>query len=83
MYLEKCHAIPALELETVLSYLSSGGAPRVLRSVTRLPLALVARQADPVKDADHRVTVCTARPSVNLAQLFSGESIWRSCSAVS
>ncbi|KAF0310643.1 Protein PTHB1 [Amphibalanus amphitrite] len=71
VYLAQPHAVPSLELETVLSYLTSSGAPRVLRAVTRLPLALVARPADPVKDADHRVTVCTTRPSVNLAQLFS------------
>ncbi|XP_037085643.1 protein PTHB1-like [Pollicipes pollicipes] len=61
VYLEKNHAIPSLELETVVSYLA--------------PLALVARQADPVKDAEHRVTICTSRPSVNLAQLFSDLSL--------
>lgn len=38
-----------------------------------LPLRLVAKLSAPNKEADHKITISTNKPAVNLPELFPGE----------
>ena len=52
-------------------YLS--GAPRVVQHRARLPLALVIRPCQPVKNAVYKLTIDTNKSTVNLGEMFSGK----------
>ncbi|XP_078544358.1 protein PTHB1 isoform X1 [Lissotriton helveticus] len=63
---------PPAELEgsAVVSYSTPTGVPRVIQCKFRLPLKLVCFPVQPSKNANHKLTIDTNKPPVNLANLF-------------
>ncbi|XP_053323992.1 protein PTHB1 [Spea bombifrons] len=59
-----------LEGSAVISYSMPTGVPRVLQCRFRLPLKLVCFPVQPSKAANHKLTIDTNKPPVNLINLF-------------
>ncbi|XP_063778611.1 protein PTHB1 isoform X2 [Pseudophryne corroboree] len=67
----KGNSAPAdLEGEAVASYCTPTGVPRVTQCKFRLPLRLVCFPIQPTKTANHKLTIDTNKPPVNLINLF-------------
>ena len=63
-------------MKIIASYLSHTGAPHVNQSEAKLPLKLVAKPSAPNKEADHKITISTNKPAVNLPELFPGKFLF-------
>ncbi|XP_069814544.1 protein PTHB1 isoform X1 [Dendropsophus ebraccatus] len=59
-----------LEGSAVVSYSTPTGVPRVAQCKFRLPLRLVCLPIQPSKAANHKLTIDTNKPPVNLVNLF-------------
>ncbi|XP_075068684.1 protein PTHB1 isoform X2 [Mixophyes fleayi] len=59
-----------LEGSAVASYSTPTGVPRVTQCKFRLPLRLVCFPIQPTKAANHKLTIDTNKPPVNLINLF-------------
>ncbi|KAG8572476.1 hypothetical protein GDO81_012054 [Engystomops pustulosus] len=59
-----------LEGSAVVSYNTPTGVPRVAQCKFRLPLRLVCLPVPPSKAANHKLTIDTNKPPVNLVNLF-------------
>ncbi|XP_068106150.1 protein PTHB1 [Hyperolius riggenbachi] len=59
-----------LEGSVVASYCTPSGVPRVAQCKFRLPLRLVCLPVQPYKAANHKLTIETNKPPVNLINLF-------------
>ncbi|XP_077347748.1 protein PTHB1 isoform X2 [Lithobates pipiens] len=65
----KC--LPAdLEGSAVASYSTPTGVPRIAQCKFRLPLRLICSPVQPSKAANHKLTIDTNKPPVNLINLF-------------
>ncbi|XP_018007608.1 protein PTHB1 isoform X2 [Hyalella azteca] len=69
-YLSGAYVACSLTVLVVTSYTTARGAPRVLRTQLELPLRLVVKASAPNKEADHKITLSTNKPAVNLPELF-------------
>ncbi|XP_069469338.1 protein PTHB1 isoform X2 [Ambystoma mexicanum] len=63
---------PPAELEgsAVVSYSTPTGVPRVVQCKFLLPLKLVCFPVQPLKNANHKLTIDTNKPPVSLSSLF-------------
>ncbi|XP_031552881.1 protein PTHB1-like [Actinia tenebrosa] len=59
-----------LDAHITATYLTSSDAPRVAQHKVELPLNLVCKGAQPVKNATYKLTIETNKAPVNLAELF-------------
>eukprot|EP01137_Pigoraptor_chileana_P002843 Opistho-2@42251 len=58
------------EVFVAVTYTSTDGEPRCIRTSFRLPLPLFCSSSPPSKDAAHKLTLETNRPPVQLLELF-------------
>ncbi|KAK7059243.1 Protein PTHB1 [Halocaridina rubra] len=70
IYLVDPYIPTSLKLNIVASYITHTGAPRIISSQLELPLRIVVKPCTPSKEADHKITVTTNKPAVNLPELF-------------
>lgn len=67
----KEHFLPsALEAQAVATYTTVTGVPQVVMAPIILPLRLILHPCVPLKEAQHKITITTNRPAVNLIDLF-------------
>ncbi|XP_032228416.1 protein PTHB1 isoform X2 [Nematostella vectensis] len=59
-----------LNAQLTATYTSTGDAPRVAQCEVDFPLGLVCKGAQPMKNAQHKVTVDTNKSPANLAEVF-------------
>uniref|UniRef100_A0A8C5M9H8 Bardet-Biedl syndrome 9 n=1 Tax=Leptobrachium leishanense TaxID=445787 RepID=A0A8C5M9H8_9ANUR len=59
-----------IEGSAVISYCTPTGVPRVVQCKFQLPLKLVCFPVQPSKAANHKLTIDTNKPPVNLGNLF-------------
>ncbi|KAK3875683.1 hypothetical protein Pcinc_019466 [Petrolisthes cinctipes] len=69
-YQNEAYLPPSLTVTFVTSFLTSTGAPRIITTNVELPLKLVVQGSQPSKEADHKLTISTNMPAVNLPELF-------------
>lgn len=60
------------QVQVVVSFVNKQGYSRVVRKFEKIPLEMLFRGAEPVKDAKFKVTVSTNANMVDIAQLFKG-----------
>ncbi|KAL5005570.1 hypothetical protein ScPMuIL_016728 [Solemya velum] len=61
---------PDLCVQVSAMYKSSTGAPRIMTAKITLPLKLIMKPVLPVKMAEHKLTIDTNKPPVNLNEIF-------------
>lgn len=71
-YLYENIDIPSLELCIVATVVTNSGIPRSMVEYVHLPLKLVTRVENAVKEAEHKVTLVINQKPVPLTVLFSG-----------
>ncbi|XP_076821847.1 protein PTHB1-like [Clavelina lepadiformis] len=59
-----------LEQELIVYYKPPSETPQVLSCFARLPLLLVAQPCEPIKKLEHKVTLESNKPCINLMELF-------------
>ncbi|XP_063611687.1 protein PTHB1-like [Penaeus indicus] len=74
-YLADQYIPTSLSVGIVTSYITHTGAPRIITTNLDLPLRLVAKLSAPNKEADHKITISTNKPAVNLPELFPDYSL--------
>ncbi|XP_042887369.1 protein PTHB1-like, partial [Penaeus japonicus] len=74
-YLADQYIPTSLSVGIVTSYITHAGAPRIITTNLELPLRLVAKLSTPNKEADHKITISTNKPAVNLPELFPDYSL--------
>ncbi|XP_078489458.1 protein PTHB1-like [Ciona intestinalis] len=70
LYLTQPHPPSSLIQEVSVYFNKPSGTPHVITTHFTLPLSLVVKPASPVKKMDHKVTLETDVPCVNLMDLF-------------
>ncbi|KAJ7390596.1 Protein PTHB1 [Desmophyllum pertusum] len=60
----------SLTAHVTATYVTNSEAPRVAQTDIHFPLAVACKGCQPVKTANHKLTIDTNKPPVNLADLF-------------
>ncbi|XP_067018157.1 protein PTHB1-like [Acropora muricata] len=61
----------SLKAQVTATYLANSEAPRVAQTDINFPMNVVCKCCAPMKNANHKVTIDTNKPPVNLAEIFS------------
>jgi len=65
-------SVPAsLKAQITATYVTNTEAPRVAQTDIHFPLSVVCKCCAPMKNANHKLTIDTNKPPVNLAEIFS------------
>ncbi|XP_068751344.1 protein PTHB1-like isoform X1 [Montipora capricornis] len=65
-------SIPSsLKAQITATYLTNSEAPRIAQTDVNFPMNVVCKCCPPMKNANHKITVDTNKPPVNLAEIFS------------
>lgn len=70
VYMKNAFIPPDMTVHVSVTFVNSNGAPRVVHTKHKLPLKLVARPCLPIKNAEHKLTLDTNKPSISLNELF-------------
>lgn len=65
-------AIPNLELEVIVSFITNLGVPRICSRKANVPLRRLYESCAPMKDNQYKITLNLSQNSVPLMELFPG-----------